>query len=286
MFNEKLGNQVTPGSSIDQKELPYDLLRAALFYPSRIDIVRTDKLCCRLGGEAAATFLIEFCDELKATHNYLSSIGGKYSQAEISDQNRAAELNKEASNSISESNHAATTQSLKTFGSIRLDSAAAEGQTRMKNDFGRDHDAFVRRSKTTSPPNQRKMGMFHQLPVELQQSLIVAGKRGATKLRRQHDESLAKQPAARLNHEQIAHEHKLELAKEQYIEAIDDFERYKSEWCWKTASKAYQVFNKLNRESARLKAVKEQITIRAKGFGWDDVKHAWSKIMFHTHQCN
>jgi hypothetical protein len=48
----------------------------------------------------------------------------------------------------------------------------------MNNDFGRDHDAFVGRSKTTSPPNQRKMGMFHQLPVELQQSLIVAGKSG------------------------------------------------------------------------------------------------------------
>ena len=68
-------------------------------------------------------------------------------------------------------------------------SAAAEGQTRMNNDFGRDHDAFVRRSKTTSPRNQRKMGMFHQLPVELQQSLIVEGKRGATKLCHQHDSS-------------------------------------------------------------------------------------------------
>jgi hypothetical protein len=54
-----------------------------------------------------------------------------------------------------------------------------------------------------------------------------------------------------LKHEQIAHEHKLELAKEQYhIEAIDYFEQYKSERFWKTASKAYQVFNKLNSKSA------------------------------------
>jgi hypothetical protein len=81
------------------------------------------------------------------------------------------------------------TQSLKTFGTIRLDSAAVEGQTRMNNVFGRDRDAFIRRSKTTSPRNQRKMGMFHQLPVELQQSLIVEGKRGATKLCHQHDSS-------------------------------------------------------------------------------------------------
>jgi hypothetical protein len=72
----------------------------------RIDMVRTDKLCCCLGGEAAATFLIELCDELKATHNYLFSLGGsgKYSQAKISDQDRAAGLNKEACNNVSESN--------------------------------------------------------------------------------------------------------------------------------------------------------------------------------------
>jgi hypothetical protein len=59
------------------------LLCAALFYPSRIDIVQTDKLCCHLGGEA----VIEFRDELKATHNYLFSTGGSgnHSQAKISD---------------------------------------------------------------------------------------------------------------------------------------------------------------------------------------------------------
>jgi hypothetical protein len=94
--------------------------------------------------------------------------------------------------------------------------------------------------------------MFHQLPSKLQQSLIIAGKRGATKLPHQHDESLAKLQAACLKHEQIANEHKLECAKERYIEAIDYFERYKSKHCWETAttSNAYQIFNKLNSKSA------------------------------------
>jgi hypothetical protein len=113
-----------------------------------------------------------------------------------------------------ESNHATATQSLKTFGTIRLDSAAAEGQTQINNDFGRDdYDAFVGSSNTNSPHNQHKMGMFHQLPSELQQYLIIAGKRGATKLpHQQHDELLAKQQAACLKHKQISHKHKLECA--------------------------------------------------------------------------
>ena len=47
-----------------------------------------------------------------------------------------AGMNKDASNSISESNHASSTHSLKTSGTIQIDSAAGEGQTRANNDFG------------------------------------------------------------------------------------------------------------------------------------------------------
>ena len=36
-------------------------------------------------------------------------------------------------------------------------------------------------------------------------------------------------------------------------------------------------FDNLTSESARLRAVKEQILIRVRGFGWDDAGHAWSK---------
>jgi hypothetical protein len=63
MFSEKLSNNVIPGNSLDEKVLPYDLMRAALFYLSCIDILKTDGLCYHLGGEAAATFLIEFHDK-------------------------------------------------------------------------------------------------------------------------------------------------------------------------------------------------------------------------------
>ena len=47
-----------------------------------------------------------------------------------------AGMNKDASNSISEFNHASSTHSLKTSGSIRIDSAAGEGQANANDDFG------------------------------------------------------------------------------------------------------------------------------------------------------
>ncbi len=131
----------------DEKVLPWDDLRAAVFYPSRADIVQTHDLCCRLAVVAASTFLVEFQDTSKATHNYLSSISGKYSQAVISEGQRKAGFGKEASNSISESNFASATHSLKTYGTIRLDSAAAEGHARTNNTFGRAHENFIKYHK-------------------------------------------------------------------------------------------------------------------------------------------
>ena len=96
-------------------------------------------------------------------------------------------------------------------------------------------------------------------------------------MRRVHDDALKLQKEADLKRHQIEHEKNIENAKEQYIVACDFFDRYDSERCWKTEEEAWIVFNQLKSESARLKAVKEQIMIRTKGFGWDDAGHAWSK---------
>jgi hypothetical protein len=45
MFEEKLGNIVVNSTSDDDKILPYDQIRAAVFYPNRDDIRKTDSLC-------------------------------------------------------------------------------------------------------------------------------------------------------------------------------------------------------------------------------------------------
>ena len=69
----------------------------------------------------------------------------------------------------------------------------------------------------------------------------------------------------------------IEKAKEAYIRAWKLIEIYRSERGWKTLSQSWRTFNQLSSESARLRAVKEQIVIRWKGFGWDEAAHAWSK---------
>jgi hypothetical protein len=275
MFEDKLSK--THWS--DEKVLPWDHLRAAVFYPSRADIVQTHDLCCQLAVVAASTFLVEFQDTSKATHNYLSSISGKYSQAVISEGQRKAGFGKEASNSISESNFASATHSLKTYGTIRLDSAAAEGHARTNNTFGRAHENFIKYRKGTNA--DVKPGLLHQLEPELITSLFHAAKKGAPKLRRRHDEALNLLKQAKLNKLKATQLKITENTEEALIIAMDYLERGNSDRRWKSVEQAKMTYDQLMSESARLKAVKEQILIRKLGFGWVECSHKWSEKGYH-----
>ena len=114
IFEEKQGSLIGP-HQLEDRILPWDQLRAELFYPTRVDIIETHDFCTELACEAASIFRREFRDERKATHKYLSEIHGERSMAEITDQERKDGLGMAAGNCISESGHAAATGDLKTF---------------------------------------------------------------------------------------------------------------------------------------------------------------------------
>ena len=101
----------------------------------------------------------------QVSHTYLSCIGGKYSTVSISDNQRASRLDTEESNSISESNHAQLTHSLKIYGTVWLDSVAAEGITRTNNEFGRGHEAFVTGHTSKDGKVPCVFETFHSLPI-------------------------------------------------------------------------------------------------------------------------
>ena len=258
----------------DEKVLPVDELRAALFYPSRADIMQTNDLCTELGVVSAMAFLKEFRDTTKATHNYLSSIDGRYSLKTISNETRKAGLGKEASNSTSESDFASAKQAVKDYGTLRLDSAAACGQTRTNDDFGRCHDLLINISKKDGMNAQR--GTLFNLREELIRSLFYAAKKGAPRLRKRHDNALNILNQAKLNKLKDQQLVNAEQAVEKNIVAMNYYEIGVSERRWKSPREATTVYNQLRSETARKKAVKEQIMIRRLGFGWEDCAHAWS----------
>ena len=65
--------------------------------------------------------------------------------------------------------------------SLQMDHSAAEGQTRTNNDFGRVWKMYITGRKTGSEETQDTIGAFHELPSELQESIIQAARDYAKK---------------------------------------------------------------------------------------------------------
>ena len=76
-FEDKQSNTVRRRSK--SKTLPYDELRAELFYPADETNQRTTQVVHDLAFEVATSMLAELRDERKATHNYLSISDGRFS---------------------------------------------------------------------------------------------------------------------------------------------------------------------------------------------------------------
>jgi hypothetical protein len=104
---------------------------------------------------------------------------------------------------------------------------------------------------------KRVFGTFHSLPAELQETIVVAAKCGASKINKSYDVALAAQKAALLKKEEIAHKKKIDITQEEYIVAMEFWEQYQSPCCWTTSSMAMSVCNQLKSDAARLNAVKE-----------------------------
>ena len=79
---------------------------------------------------------------------------------------------------------------MKTCGTIRLGSAAGEGQARFNKHFEQMHEHYVVANRNEKETTNLVEGLFIRLCPELKKSLIVAAKRGASGLRRVHDDAL------------------------------------------------------------------------------------------------
>ena len=101
------------------------------------------EFCYTLAAGVASTLLTELEDTSKATFEYLSAAGGKYSQAVIDRSEEMATLGMRANNDPSEGMFATFTDILCSGGRISLSSASAIGQMRYNKDMVRCHERFV-----------------------------------------------------------------------------------------------------------------------------------------------
>ena len=136
--------------------------------------------------------MLEIVDPKKATSDYLSKCDGRFSWSKLTAEEKNATIGMRATNDPSESEFATFTEVLTTGGRIGLDLASGIGQTRYNNDFGRGQEEYVTGQRSKSP-SVKSVGLFHDLPVELQDSLVVTSKRHAPESRQNFNESLRRQ---------------------------------------------------------------------------------------------
>ena len=106
-FEEKL----TP--AVDgSKVLPHDQLMAELFYLQRQVNIDTTEAVKLMACEIAQTILKELRDPNKATSDYLTSVDGKFSWSQTTDEEHVAFLGKMATNDSAESPFASLTRQL------------------------------------------------------------------------------------------------------------------------------------------------------------------------------
>jgi hypothetical protein len=274
-FEEKESNVIGSCSRGD-RVLAIDLAKCEVFYPTRIENQQTHDLCVTLAREVATCLLLEVADPKKATSDYLSKCNGRFSWAMSSTEEKNASIGMRATNDPSESEFATFTEALATGGRIDLDLAAGIGQARYNNDFGRATEQYVTGRKSKAPV-VKSVGLFHELALELQDSLVVTSKRNAPASRHKFRESLRMQHERRYEKKKAVRDKKLEGEMTKVMANSYLWQKYDSPRCCKSSMEAFDIFNKLQSKSAKLQFVKEQILIRYLGLGWTKAYHPWSK---------
>ena len=100
-------------------------------------------------------------------------VEGKYSQDQISEEEKKATLNTKANNDPCEGNFASFTNILCSGGHIDLVSTADIGQTRYNKDMARDLSRLGTGRKSKEPDSKPHIGgIFHKLHDKLHNSLL------------------------------------------------------------------------------------------------------------------
>ena len=120
-----------------------ELVIDELFYPKEAANRQTYETCLDLGDELAERLLVEFQDDTKVMSFFVNELGGKYSMKQTTRKEKEEGYGIRANNDPSERNFAIFRDALSHMGNASIYRAAAEAQSRMNNDFGRNVDALV-----------------------------------------------------------------------------------------------------------------------------------------------
>ena len=266
MFTKKQMSVVARKSGA--KIVQFAEIKKALFKPTRKTDKQALKRMVELAPIATGTVVKEIDDETKATYKYTKASKSKFSYACCPEQTKKDFLGCKATNDEAESSLGGATYQVQRYRCINLATAGAISDAR--------RNAFLYRP--TSKKDKKSKGIFHQFDAILRAAIVQVGMKDAPCTKAANNEAIALQQKAKQRKEEIRKEKNMEKATEEFIEALYYHRMYNSDACWKgSVIRVTKGLKQLTSETARYDALKENIMIRVKGFGWEWARHAWTK---------
>ena len=205
--------------------------------------------------------ILTVTDPRRSTYNHFSvNPDARWAGDNLTEEERQAGMGVCASSNASEGMSAVFTDCFSKAGQVSQEGAAGQGQTIYNNDHGRGAELLVtgkasKKEDKKDPP----MGLFYQLPQELQYAVIMCGKIHADETRKNFTEALRQQAIAREEKAKFARDKKLKAAEKQLIGASYLHQQYDSPRCCKTPKQAFDIYNALTTKTTKMKFVKKQI---------------------------
>ena len=125
----------------------------------------------------------------------------------------------------------------------------------------------------------RVIGLFFQMPVQIQDSSIVMCKKKARETHRVKTEKIKIQTAKRLGKKNALKYQQLVQTLTKFKYALWLHQQFTSPQFWKTPNKAFDKFEKISSEKKQKEFVKEQILIVHLGLGFKEAYHPWSTML-------
>ena len=147
-----------------------------------------------------------------------------------------ASIGMRANNDPSEQMFGCFSEANEKGGGMGLNESAGLGMSWYNRDYlrGASHLVTSRRSKTEIDGEDAEpvdMGLFHELPSELTDSLVSVSKKNAFQVSRKFNESLKQQSAARELKQKKLRDNKLKVLKEGLVDALYLHQQYDSPRC-------------------------------------------------------
>jgi hypothetical protein len=251
----------------------YGLLREELFNPTRKSAAATYDRTLELARIAADAIISELLDETKATAKYLSipDENGEYSEYSFkgaSEEKKSMTLWKSATNDEAESVLGSATRNIQVYSRIHISGAGAVSSIK--------RNRFMDRSAIEC--EMKPLGLFHTLDEKMREAIILLALDDAIATRNQSNHDLQAQATERRCKSELLKSRDLMKATAEYVEAVCYHDLYSSPACWKgDATIVSRNIAQLTTQKSKYAALKTNILIRVKGFGWHWCRHPWSK---------